>query len=162
MILGFTGTREGMTNVQRNAVADWLRSNQPLEIHHGDCVGADSEFQDAAMLNVNLPLRIETHPCDLPKFRAHRKADKVHPVKPPMERNRIIVRTVELLLAAPQGPMSEQPRSGTWATVRLALSFRTPVIVVWPDGIVQRWGASPEIIQEYACRLKNGLDGANL
>lgn len=142
MILGFTGTREGMTNVQREAVAEFLRVNMPTVVHHGDCIGADSEFHDSALLLIPVPPRIEIHPCNLTKFRARRTADVVHPVKPPKDRNRDIVRVSEQLLAAPKGTAANESshRSGTWQTIRLAMATRKTVTVVWADGAVNAWG----------------------
>jgi len=139
MKLGFTGTRDGMTDIQRECVAQLLFDQRPVLVHHGDCVGADSQFHDGVLL---LPQStwIETHPCTLTKFRAYRKADVVHEVKPPQDRNKDIVRASDLLIAAPKLPPAESPRSGTWQTVRLMLSFKKPVTVVWPDGSVQPWG----------------------
>lgn len=140
MILGFTGTREGMTNVQRESVAEFLRQRRPTEAHHGDCVGADSEFHDAALLfDPNSPPHISSHPCNLKKYRAYRHANSQHPVKSPKERNWDIARASDHLLAAPRLTQSE-PRSGTWQTIRFMLSLRKPVTVVWPDGTTQEWG----------------------
>ncbi len=138
MILGFTGTREGMTDRQRESVAEFLRVNVPSVVHHGDCVGADSQFHDSALL-LPQPPRVESHPCSLTKFRAYRKADMVHPVKPPKDRNKDIVRSSEHLVAAPR-MMQAETRGGTWQTVRLMLSFKKPVTVVWPDGSMNAWG----------------------
>ena len=138
MNLGFTGTREGMSDVQRERVDEFLRTERPLTVHHGDCIGADSQFHDSVLL---LPTTtwIETHPCTLTKLRAYRKADVVHPVRIPKDRNKDIVRACDLVIAAPKLPPAESPRSGTWQTVRLALSFKKPVTVIWPDGTVQPW-----------------------
>lgn len=102
MVLGFTGTREGMTNPQREAVAEFLRKHRPAEIHAGDCKGADSEFLDAALLcNGNNPPRTHGHPCDIKKWRAFRNYDSLHPVKSSEERNQDIVDASGELLAAP-------------------------------------------------------------
>jgi hypothetical protein len=141
MILGFTGTRDGMTDTQRERVAQFLLDEKPTVVHHGDCLGADSQFHDSALL-LSTPPQIEIHPCTLTKWRAYRKADMVHFVKSPKDRNRDIVRACDLLIAAPKTAPAESPRSGTWQTVRLALSFKKPVTVIWPDGSVQPWGGA--------------------
>jgi hypothetical protein len=138
VILGFTGTRDGMTDVQRERVAEFLRTERPSVVHHGDCIGADSQFHDSVLL-LPQPAKIEAHPCNLTRFRAYRKADVVHPVKIPKDRNRDIARACDLLIAAPKLPPAESPRSGTWQTVRTALSYNKPVAVIWPDGTVQPW-----------------------
>jgi hypothetical protein len=41
--IGFTGTRQGMTKRQRNALRDLLAA------HHGDAVGVDAEAHDIAI-----------------------------------------------------------------------------------------------------------------
>lgn len=139
MILGFTGTRDGMTDRQREGVAEFLWQYRPTIVHHGDCVGADSQFHDSALL-LPEPPRIETHPCNLTKFRANRKANVVHPVRLPKDRDEDIVRASEQLLAAPRATASTSYRSGTWQAIRLALAAKKTVTVVWPDGTVQAWG----------------------
>jgi len=139
MKLGFTGTRDGMTDVQRERVAQFLMDKKPEIVLHGDCIGADSQFHDSVLL-LPWPTWIETFPCDLPKFRARRKADVVHPVERPKKRNWDIVRSCDQLLAAPKAEAAKSPRSGTWQTIRLALSAKKTVYVVWPDGTLQGWG----------------------
>lgn len=139
MILGFTGTRDGMTDKQRESVAEFLYNQRPTVVHHGDCIGADSQFHDSALLMIPAP-QIEIHPCTLTKFRAYRKASIIHPVKPPKDRNKDIVRASTELLAAPKTTPNKSPRSGTWQTVRLMLSFKKTVWVIWPDGTSQAWG----------------------
>lgn len=133
MILGFTGTRYGMTGPQREAVAEFLRQHRPTETHSGDCKGADSEFLDAALLCAdNFPPRTHGHPCDIVKWRANRHYDHLHPVKSSAERNRDIVEQSDNLLAAP-GNLRERG-SGTWQTIRLAQDAGKIVTFVWPDG----------------------------
>lgn len=128
-----------MADAQREGVAEFLRVNSPMVIHHGDCIGADSQFHDSALL-LPKPPRIETHPCNLTKFRAYRKADFVHSVKSPKDRNKDIAWDCEQLLAAPETTADKSPHSGTWQTIRLALSFKKTITVIWPNGTVQAWG----------------------
>jgi hypothetical protein len=136
MILGFTGTRHGMTERQRAAVSGYLDKYRPVAVHSGDCKGADSEFLDAALLcNGNSPPRTHGHPCNIAKWRAGRKYDHLYPVKSPMERNRDIVNACDELLAAPR-TMERTPHSGTWQTIAMAREIKKTVIVAWPDGTV--------------------------
>lgn len=45
MVIGFTGTRHGMTNAQRDTVLKLLSEKlTPSSAVHGDCVGADADF----------------------------------------------------------------------------------------------------------------------
>lgn len=39
--IGFTGTREGMTQAQKDVFASLVARIEPDEFHHGDCVGSD-------------------------------------------------------------------------------------------------------------------------
>ena len=138
MILGFTGTRQGMTERQRFAVAAFLDEHRPIEIHAGDCKGADSEFLDAALLCAgNFPPRTHGHPCNIEKWRAGRKYDHLHPVKPPAERNQDIVDASDELLAAPRSVQRES-RSGTWQTIGMAFRAKKQITFVWPNGSVTR------------------------
>jgi len=54
-----------------------------------------------------------------------------------MARNRDIVAASDALLAAPEGPEASYPRSGTWATVRMARRAGLPIQIVWPDGRIE-------------------------
>ena len=47
MIIGFTGSRKGMTGEQAAVVMRLLLS--ATEGHHGDCVGADEQFHEMCM-----------------------------------------------------------------------------------------------------------------
>lgn len=158
--LGFTGTRHGMANKQREGVAEFLRQHLPATVHHGDCLGADSQFHDSALLLLPVPPRIESHPCNLTKWRAYRKADVVHEVKPPKDRNKDIVRLSNELLAAPEGPLAEHPRSGTWQTIRLGLSFKKTVTVIWPDGTSTAWGYT-SLAEIFGMASVSQLDSSN-
>lgn len=140
MILGFTGTRYGMTEKQRFAVSAFLDQHKPRETHSGDCKGADSEFLDAALIcNGNFPPCTHGHPCDIEKWRAHRKYDVLHPVKAPLDRNLDIVESSEHLLAAPR-TMKPERRSGTWTTIRAAHQAKKDVTIIYPDGTKESQG----------------------
>lgn len=57
----------------------------------------------------------------------------IHPVAPPLERNKRMVDHAEFLIAAPR-TVHEHQRSGTWATVRYARTVNRPVVIIQPDG----------------------------
>lgn len=143
MHVGFSGTQNGMTDRQSEQVEEILKSIQlnqldeggdsDLVLHHGDCIGADED--------VHLMLRqpwssylITIHPPLDAKKRAHMKGDKTFPTHGYLERNRMIVLSSNVLLAAPAS--EEVLRSGTWATIRYARERKTPITIVMPDGSV--------------------------
>jgi len=133
--IGFTGTQAGMTYAQRGTVGRLLLERMPLgEFHHGDCVGADAEAHDFALM---AGASIHVHPCDITDKRAWKIAgvDWVGVVKPPLQRNRDIVRAVDIMVCAPR-MFIEELRSGTWSAIRFARKQRVPLLIVWPDGSV--------------------------
>lgn len=137
MILGFTGTRTGMSREQRKRVDRIIDELSPTLAVHGDCVGADDQFHDLC-LDHHIP--IEIYPCILLSQRANCKgALCVHPPRDPLLRNHDIVDRCDLLLATPKGNR-EVMRSGTWATIRYALRRGKKVRIVYSDGSF--WKAS--------------------
>ena len=126
--IGFTGTRQGMTNRQRLAFT-LLTTDIIGVFHHGDCIGADAE---AHLLASDAFQRIVIHPPTDKKYAANiLENDHVCRLSPRayLDRNHDIVDACALVIAAPM-TMNEQPRSGTWATVRYARSTQTPVIIL--------------------------------
>jgi hypothetical protein len=133
--IGFTGTRQGMTEAQRSALRGLLDGGAG-EFHHGDCIGADSQAHDIAS---KCGYRIVLHPPTNPSERAWREApgQRKRPEKPYLDRNKDIVRETVSLIAAPAEP-EEQLLSGAWSTVRFARKMGRPVFLILPDGSVIR------------------------
>lgn len=134
--IGFTGTRHGMTRPQQEAVRTMLqktlaRYGASVLCVHGACVGADAEF-DA--LCAERGLDVVCRPSDLPGMTASVTARPIAPPAAPLARNVAIVRMSSVLIARPRGTEQDEPRSGTWATIRQARRDRVPVRLVWPDG----------------------------
>ena len=134
MILGFTGTRIGMTLEQKETVSTFI--NRPSasfeEVHHGDCVGADAAMHDIAVAS---GLKTVGHIPSNPELRAFCEFDETMPEKAYLTRNRAIVHACDILLATP-GEMKEQTRGGTWYTISYARMLKKPLIIVWPDGSI--------------------------
>jgi hypothetical protein len=141
--IGFTGTQKGMTPMQRDKFVELLIqlqrvNNYETTLHHGDCIGADAEAHEVAYCAGTL---IHIHPqdkdvskrafCD--KSRWHTASTVVHPAKPPLSRNEDIVRASAVLLATPYENV-EVRRSGTWATIRLAVRNKVPAFIILPNG----------------------------
>lgn len=151
MILGFTGTRRGMTPFQRANLPKVLAA-LPSRFLHGGAVGADEEIDAflapmyhaqtsgsarlfAMITGADLPIvvyptrdRYEHWKSEAP-FPAVREVNE--PYDNPLARNRIIARYCDHLLAAP-ATVKEVRRSGTWATVRYAREARKPVTILLP------------------------------
>ena len=43
MRIAFTGTRDGMTEQQKQTLIQVFRQYRPAEFHKGDCIGADAQ-----------------------------------------------------------------------------------------------------------------------
>lgn len=132
-VVGFTGTGDGMTEDQKDAVLGILmdlKVEGAREIHLGDCVGADTEAHEMARL---VGYQLVGHPPDNGKSRSFLVYDvEMEPI-PYLARNRAIVAAADILVATPNG-FTERLRSGTWATVRYARKAGVPVTIVYPDG----------------------------
>lgn len=155
VILGFTGTRRGMTPAQRAALPGVL-ATLPERVLHGGAVGADHEFDsfisplywnqttDAQRLmntfKGNIPIVVfpvgqKRHDFwfEEAPFGAIREIYET--VRDPLERNLTIAKTCHRLLACP-AESDEVLRSGTWATVRYARAAGKPITIIAPDGAV--------------------------
>jgi hypothetical protein len=126
---GFTGTREGMPRVQKIRVAFLLMSYDWL--HHGDCIGADAQAHNLALA---MDMKVSIHPPTVDTLRAWcRDAHLVWPARPYLIRDRDIVDICSRLIAAPKSS-EEDPRSGTWTTIRYAMKVGRATSIVLPNG----------------------------
>lgn len=123
MVIGFTGTRTGMSYAQRQQFAQifglLMRAAEQLGVgitfHHGAAAGAD--MQACALAEHDGLVSIVAHPAG----------------NDPLARNRDIVAESDMLIAAPLTDL-EEVRSGTWATVRYARKAGKPVIMLSRGG----------------------------
>lgn len=139
MRYGFTGSQKLPTVAQ----TDWLRNLLLLRaglhsaLHHGACIGSD---EAAHFVGLECGVPIVVHP---PKNHAKVALDVLVPrlgvtilaAKNYDDRNVDIVNDTDVLLATPKGP--EVRRSGTWSTIRYALSLDRHVEICFPDGRVE-------------------------
>lgn len=128
--VGFTGTRDGMTDAQKATVADLLERVAPRWCHHGDCVGADADFHHLAKAAGSA---VMIHPPSDPKLRAGLVGDDIAEEKPYLDRNRAIVHAATILVATPK-ESTPQGKGGTWFTIGYARLQGKRVTIVWPDG----------------------------
>lgn len=133
--IGYTGTRDGMSEPQRASLRKLLKVCTPKTSgHHGDCVGGDAEFHNICK---ELGLRTVIHLPIKDQARAFCIADEYRDPLPYLHRNQMIVRECRIMLAAVP-TMDEQPRGGTWYTVRYARKYREPTFlwIIRPDGSI--------------------------
>lgn len=140
--IGFTGSRVGLSPRQYRDLRDFWRNDNyahPVEAHHGDCQGADLIFHFFALTNAN---RVVVHPPDDNKLRAYCGDFSVPDLcqltilapKSYLQRNQDIVDGCDFLIACPEGSESANPRSGTWATIRMARDLHKPRWELYHDG----------------------------
>ncbi len=134
--IGFTGTRHGMNERQRELVRFYLKELKTKLLRHGDCIGADAE---AHAIADSLGMNIIIHP---PVDEAHRAfchspegggSLLIEIAKRHFARNRDIVNLSNILVACPVDN-ERQKFGGTWYTYDYALKQRKPVICIYPDG----------------------------
>lgn len=137
--LGFSGSRDGLTPIQRSRLAFLIAAICPDEAHHGDCKGADAAFHD--IVREYAPdCRIVIHPPETDVLQANCRGDETRPVKGYLDRNADIVAETEKLVACPRDLERVDFRSGTWATIRMARKAGKSFIVILPDGSLLREG----------------------
>ena len=140
MILGFTGTRNGMTTRQFKMLP-LVISSFPERILHGGADGSDTEFHDflADRGFFDLSLVIEIFPASLEKYHEWIKRTRrqhlsiVHLHEAPLSRNIAMAQRCHHLLATP-ATEEETPRGGTWHTIRMARLFQKPITIITPKG----------------------------
>ena len=133
MKIGFTGTRKGMSEAQKDQCGMLLMAFERStsidvapELHHGGAYGADLEAHQLAALDGYV---IHVHPCPGVVRDFGEETNIWHEVFPPLKRNRIIVSECDILIAAPFTDR-EELRSGTWATIRYAREAGKPVVML--------------------------------
>ena len=123
MKIGFTGTRAGMSQNQKEQFVLKLFELGITEFHHGDCQGADADAHD--IVREFFPdVKIIIHPPDKTKTQAFKRGDFSPPKKPYIVRDKDIVNDTEHLIGSPLG--EEVIRSGTWTTIRHARKTGKP------------------------------------
>lgn len=142
MIIGFTATREGLTNQQLAWLVRVFEDTQHItEVHHGACIGGDAAVHAQAIEN-GVPIFV--WPPTNPKYIAvecltPHPLVTVHPGMPYLDRDRQIVKATAGLIALPKH--DEQPDrmywGGTWYTVDFAERMNKPVIICYPKGVVE-------------------------
>lgn len=138
--IGFTGTQEGMTDIQKKKFSGFINKIDISEFHHGDCIGADEDAHDM----INLSSASQSFTIIHPPIKKDKRANceiisgTILEPKEYLERNHDIVDSCDLLIACPK-EKTEQLRSGTWATVRYAKKQKKNILIIYPDGIIKTY-----------------------
>jgi hypothetical protein len=135
-VLSFTGTSKRPPTPVQIAVLDdiltefWNKGYRTLV--HGEARNADSIANDMAKAKgyyiYGRPANISDHRCDVD--------DRAEPRRP-LDRDWDIAEDANTLVAMPANE-KEEVRSGTWATVRYARKLNAPIVIIKPNGDVDR------------------------
>lgn len=129
MILAFSGTRNGMTDLQLVNVEKIILKKPWKFVLHGDCIGSDEQFHNLAL---DHKISVIIHPPRNDKFRAFCEgAFKIMEPDEYLVRDHVMVDTCDFLIATPK-TSKEQLRSGTWATIRYARKIGRKHLVIEP------------------------------
>jgi len=135
-LVGFSGSRFDLPDPQADALVTEAHAlnglYKDLELHHGDCTGADLFAHHMAK---GLRWRVVAHPAIIHvKWKAMvRDADEYRIAQRPIRRNHTIVEETRRVIACPS-TFTPTPYSGTWATIRYARKLKRPLTVILPDG----------------------------
>jgi hypothetical protein len=137
MKIGVTGTRKAPTQEQLDAVRKFLNAAQTycrenddfLELHHGDCVGADAAV---AAIAKEFGIKTVSHPPSKSDLRAFFESDETRYPTSYFARNRNVVDGTDFLLVVPY-QTTPQTSGGTWYTHDYALKQGKAVKVIYPN-----------------------------
>lgn len=143
MRVGFTGIREDLPFDQGQELWRLIQSigqagptDEPHELHHGVCVGADKQAHEYAKAE---GWRIVGHPPIIETWMAAsiwNELDEIREAKQYLIRNADIVDETDILIACPRNQLQEW-RSGTWATIRYARTLKRPIVKIYGNGTIQ-------------------------
>lgn len=138
MRVGFSGTRQGMTNDQVlhvHMLLGDLRYAGATQVTHGMCQGSDKQFHDMAKALGYFTIGCPGVTAEgSPYMRARVECDLVLPEKPFLVRNLQIVRESDLMIVTPKEREEQFKGSGVWAAIRYTRKDHKPLVILWPDG----------------------------
>ena len=148
MIIGISGTRKGLTEAQSISIIQYLTSlrsqHEYLELHHGDCIGADENVHIVCIEN-KLVNKIIIHPPTNSSLRAYTENITANDItievtedKDYLERNKDIVNMATIIIVCPKNA-DEELRSGTWSVYRTAKKQNKTIGLITPDGKIEMW-----------------------
>ena len=134
MIVGMTGSRDGLSTKQKALCKEFLETLEATEFHHGDCVGADAKTHKIAR---ELGLYIIVHPPEKNDLRAFCEGDESRKTKGYLARNRDIVSESKVMLGFPK--QERQSKGGTWYTIKHAKKQGKKTYIIYPSGNVEEF-----------------------
>lgn len=138
MIVGFTGTKEGLTTEQSKTMLNLLTIIAivgDVSAVHGDCIGGDTSFHSACVsLEIGVLILPGCAADGSSPSRSHcQGAFAVRESKPYRDRDLDIATIADFMFVCPK-ERDEQIRSGTWMTYRMARKLGKVCVVIFPDG----------------------------
>ena len=137
--MGFIGTRHGMSENQKKALEEILKSKDISEFHHGDCISSDSQAHEVLTKlkkSNNKNIKLIGHPPKSKKTRAYCKFDIELIPDTFHNRNHHIIDATDIFVANPD--ISEKVKSGTWNAVRYARMKNKKVYVIHKSGRIEK------------------------
>jgi len=131
--IGFTGTRHGMSDLQKEEFKKLIIAKKFQEFHHGICDGSDEQAHHIIEKNKQ-KIKIVGHP---PKFKGSLSSVSCNILMKPdsyLIRNHNIVNATDILIATPD--TKEKTRSGTWSTIRYARKKHKRIYIIHKNGRV--------------------------
>ena len=125
-----------MTKEQARKVFELLKEANGTEFHHGNCVGSD---EAAAAIAMGLGYKTIAHPGDTPEWQSTFVSDRYWLAKDNLERNKDIVNLTDHMIATPAQTTEIKRGSGTWQAIRYARRTKTPLDIIWPNGVREHW-----------------------
>lgn len=134
--VGFTGTQKGLEEKQLKTLEIVLVTLMPGEVHHGDCIGADTQCHQIIRRALQRTKIIIHPPINIDK-REFNAGDDTYQPKGYLNRNDDIVKSSNVVIGCPE-TKKMKIRSGTWYTIRQAIRQKVPVLIIYPDGTTEK------------------------
>ena len=136
LVIGITGTREGMSDIQRtkftSAVVGLIKKFgvENIKFVHGDCLGVDVQ---AAEIVTELGIYTIARPPIKEEQRAFHKSNEILEQEGYLERDRKIVDTSDVMFVITKND-NLNLKSGTIYTYKYALKKNKPYVLILPNG----------------------------
>lgn len=131
--MGFTGTRNGMTDKQKKELKKLIMGKDVREFHHGMCIGSDEQAH-SVVFSQKPKVKIVGHPPKATSTMAALPCSKVLAADTYSKRNKSIVDSADYLIATPDA--KERAGSGTWKTIRYARKKGKRIYIIHKNGRV--------------------------